>query len=77
MVGILWSIIDNITIIFAVLNMYPEMTEGQRLLVAMTAGVGGSLLSIESSAGVTRMRQAKGKYTFFSHLKWTPLIALG
>lgn len=23
------------------------------------------------------MGQAKGKYTFFSHLKWTPAIALG
>jgi cytosine/uracil/thiamine/allantoin permease len=27
--------------------------------------------------GVALMGQAKGKYTFFSHLKWTPAIALG
>ena len=77
MVGILSAIIDNITIMFAVLTMNPKMTEGQRLLVTMTAGVGGSLLSIESAAGVARMGQAKGKCMFFSHLKWTPAIALG
>ncbi len=43
----------------------------------MTAGVGGSLLSIGSAAGVALMGQAKGQYTFFGHLKWTPVIALG
>jgi Na+/H+ antiporter NhaD/arsenite permease-like protein len=49
----------------------------QWLLVTMTAGVGGSLLSIGSAAGVALMGQARGEYTFFSHLKWTPAIALG
>ena len=29
------------------------------------------------SVGVALMGQAKGKYTFFSHLKWTQAIALG
>jgi Na+/H+ antiporter NhaD/arsenite permease-like protein len=77
MVGILSAIIDNIPIMFAVLTMNPEMAEGQWLLVTLTAGVGGSLLSIGSAAGVALMGQAKGKYTFFSHLKWTPAIALG
>ena len=43
----------------------------------MTAGVGGSLLSIGSAAGVALMGQSRGMYTFFSHLKWTPAIALG
>jgi Na+/H+ antiporter NhaD/arsenite permease-like protein len=47
------------------------------LLVTLTAGVGGSLLSIGSAAGVALMGQARGKYTFFSHLKWTPAIAAG
>jgi Na+/H+ antiporter NhaD/arsenite permease-like protein len=62
---------------FAVLTMNPEMANGQWLLVTLTAGVGGSLLSIGSAAGVALMGQARGKYTFFSHLKWTPAIALG
>jgi hypothetical protein len=47
------------------------MAEGQWLLVTLTAGVGGSLLSIGSAAGVALMGQSKGMYTFFSHLKWT------
>jgi Na+/H+ antiporter NhaD/arsenite permease-like protein len=62
---------------FAVLTMNPDMPLGQWLLVTLTAGVGGSLLSIGSAAGVALMGQARGQYTFFSHLKWTPVIALG
>jgi len=45
--------------------------------MAISTGVGGSLLSIGSSAGVALMGQACGSYTFFSHLKWTPAITLG
>ncbi|NGZ97426.1 MAG: sodium:proton antiporter [Nitrospira sp. WS110] len=77
MVGILSAVVDNIPIMFAVLTMNPAISDGQWLLVTLTAGVGGSLLSIGSAAGVALMGQAKGKYTFFSHLKWTPAIALG
>ena len=76
-VGIISAIVDNIPVMFAVLTMYPEMSNGQWLLVTLTAGVGGSLLSVGSAAGVALMGQAKGQYTFFSHLKWTPVIALG
>lgn len=76
-VGLLSAIVDNIPVMFAVLNMHPDMSTGQWLLVTMTAGVGGSMLSIGSAAGVALMGQAKGMYTFFSHLKWTPAIALG
>jgi len=39
--------------------------------------VGGSLLSIGSAASVALMGQARDVYTFFGHLKWTPMIALG
>ncbi|MGB3211073.1 MAG: sodium:proton antiporter NhaD [Desulforhopalus sp.] len=77
MVGILSAIVDNIPVMFAVLTMMPEMSHGQWLLVTLTAGVGGSMLSIGSAAGVALMGQARGKYTFFGHLKWTPVIALG
>lgn len=76
-VGVLSAIVDNIPVMFAVLTMNPDMSTGQWLLVTMTAGVGGSLLSIGSAAGVALMGQARGKYTFFGHLKWTPVIALG
>jgi NhaD family Na+/H+ antiporter len=76
-VGILSAIVDNIPVMFAVLTMNPDMPLGQWLLVTLTAGVGGSLLSIGSAAGVALMGQAHGKYTFFSHLRWTPVIAIG
>ncbi|WP_136810266.1 sodium:proton antiporter NhaD [Desulfosediminicola flagellatus] len=77
MVGFLSAIVDNIPVMFAVLTMMPDMSHGQWLLVTLTAGVGGSMLSIGSAAGVALMGQARGKYTFLGHLKWTPVIALG
>lgn len=77
LVGILSAIVDNIPVMFAVLTMNPDMSHAQWLLVTLTAGVGGSLLSIGSAAGVALMGQARGYYTFFIHLKWAPVIALG
>ena len=77
LVGVLSAIVDNIPVMFAVLAMQPEMGEGQWLLVTLTAGVGGSMLSVGSAAGVAVMGQARGVYTFFAHLKWTWAIALG
>ncbi|SFV83197.1 Na+/H+ antiporter NhaD type [hydrothermal vent metagenome] len=77
LVGVLSAIVDNIPVMFAVLTMNPDMSLGQWLLVTLTAGVGGSLLSIGSAAGVALMGQSKGLYTFVSHLKWMPVIALG
>ncbi|NMD07103.1 MAG: sodium:proton antiporter, partial [Phyllobacteriaceae bacterium] len=76
-VGVLSAIVDNIPIMFAILTMDPQMSHGQWLLVTLTAGVGGSLLSIGSAAGVALMGLANGKYTFSSHLRWTWAIALG
>lgn len=75
--GVISAVIDNIPVMFAVLTMQPEMSHGQWLLITLTAGVGGSLLSIGSAAGVALMGQARGAYTFMGHLKWTPIIALG
>lgn len=63
LIGVLSAVVDNIPL--------------QWLLITLTAGVGGSLLSIASAAGVALMGQARGCYTFFSHLKWTWAIALG
>ena len=77
LVGVLSAIVDNIPIMFAVLSVLPDMNHGQWLLVTLTAGVGGSLLSIGSAAGVAVMGQARGIYTFFAHLKWIWAIALG
>jgi Na+/H+ antiporter NhaD/arsenite permease-like protein len=77
LLGLVSAVIDNIPIMFAVLTLQPEMSHGHWLLVTLTAGVGGSLLSIGSAAGVALMGQARGSYTFLSHLKWTWAVALG
>lgn len=76
-VGIISAIVDNIPIMYAVLNMDLAMGVDQWLLVTLTAGVGGSLLSIGSAAGVAVMGISRENYTFLAHLKWTPVIALG
>jgi Na+/H+ antiporter NhaD/arsenite permease-like protein len=77
LVGLASAVVDNIPLMFAVLSIEPDMSHGQWLLVTLTAGVGGSLLSIGSAAGVALMGQARGVYTFFAHLKWAWAIALG
>lgn len=77
LVGFISAFIDNGTIMYAVLTMNPEISQGQWLLVTLTAGVGGSLLAIGSAAGVGLLGQAKGIYTFSVHLKWLPVILLG
>jgi Na+/H+ antiporter NhaD/arsenite permease-like protein len=77
LIGLLSSVLDNIPMMVAVLQMAPSMDHGQWLLVTFTAGVGGSLLSIGSAAGVALMGQARGRYTFFGHLKWSWAVALG
>jgi Na+/H+ antiporter NhaD/arsenite permease-like protein len=77
LVGVLSAIVDNIPVMFAVLSMEPDMSHGHWLLVTLTAGVGGSMLSIGSAAGVALMGTARGIYTFGRHLVFTPIIALG
>jgi len=77
LVGLVSAIVDNIPVMYAVLTMQPDMSQGQWLLVTLTAGVGGSLLSIGSAAGVALMGQARGDYTFFVHLRWSWAIGLG
>ena len=75
--GLFSAVVDNIPIMFAVLKMNPPMDHGQWLLITLTAGVGGSLLSIGSAAGVALMGASRGLYTFTAHLRWFWAIALG
>jgi len=77
LVGFASAIFDNIPVMFAVLEMNPEMSLGQWQLITLTAGVGGSMLAVGSAAGVAVMGQARGVYTFFSHLKWSWAIVIG
>jgi Na+/H+ antiporter NhaD/arsenite permease-like protein len=77
LVGIVSAVLDNIPLMYAVLTMKPDMPVGQWLLITLTTGVGGSLLSIGSAAGVALMGQARGTYTFAAHLRWAPAVAAG
>lgn len=76
-IGVISAIVDNIPVMFAVLEMSPNLSHGHWLLVTLTAGVGGSLLSVGSAAGVALMGAARGHYTFMAHLRWLPVIFLG
>ena len=75
--GVFSAVVDNIPVMFAILGMSPEMDTFQWLLITLTAGVGGSLLSVGSAAGVALMGASKGSYTFMTHLRWSWAIALG
>ena len=78
-VGFLSAVVDNVPVMSAVLKANPDMgvdTQSQWMLVTMTAGVGGSLISFGSAAGVGVMGKMHGIYTFASHMKygWTVLV---
>ena len=75
--GLLSSVLGNLPLLYGVLQMGPEMNHFQWLLVTLTTGIGGSLLSVGSAAGIGLMGVAKGQYTFISHLKWMPVLLLG
>lgn len=75
-VGFLSAVVDNVPVMSAILKSSPEMDIAQWMLVTMTAGVGGSLISFGSAAGVGVMGRLHGIYTFGSHMKhsWTILV---
>lgn len=76
-IGILGAAFDNIPLMFAVLTMNPDMSSGQWMLVTLSTGVGGSLVSIGTAAGVVLMGLVRNHYTFMNHLRWSWAIALG
>lgn len=76
-VGFLSAIVDNVPVMSAVLKSNPPMGLDQWLLVTLTAGIGGSLISFGSAAGVGVMGKLKGVYTFGAHLKYAWTILTG
>lgn len=76
-VGLISAVVDNVPVIYAVLKANPDMTQAQWMLVTLTAGIGGSLISFGSAAGVGVMGKARGIYTFMSHMKYAWAIAIG
>jgi Na+/H+ antiporter NhaD/arsenite permease-like protein len=77
LIGLSSALVDNGTLMFAVLSMNPGISQGQWLLLTLTLGVGGSLLAIGSAPGIGLLGLTKGQYSFFAHLKWFPVILLG
>jgi len=81
-VGFLSAIVDNVPVMSAVLKANPMMGADQAenmsqwLLVTLTAGIGGSMISFGSAAGVGVMGKLKGIYTFGAHMKlaWTVFV---
>lgn len=76
-VGFLSAIVDNVPVMSAVLKANPDMNTSQWMLVTLTAGIGGSLISFGSAAGVGVMGKLKGIYTFSAHMKFAWTILLG
>lgn len=75
-VGFISAIIDNVPVMAAILKANPNMPQSEWMLVTLTAGVGGSLISFGSAAGVGVMGRMRGIYTFSTHMKyaWTVLV---
>nr|WP_314998945.1 sodium:proton antiporter NhaD [uncultured Campylobacter sp.] len=81
-VGFLSAIVDNVPVMSAVLKANPMMGAdagenlSQWLLVTLTAGIGGSMISFGSAAGVGVMGKLKGIYTFGAHMRlaWTVVV---
>jgi len=76
-VGFLSALIDNVPVMSAVLKASPDLPLAQWMLVTLTAGVGGSLISFGSAAGVGVMGKLKGIYTFSAHMKFSWAILVG
>lgn len=76
-IGFISAIIDNVPVMSAILKANPTMNLDQWLLVTLTAGIGGSLISFGSAAGVGVMGRMKGIYTFASHMKYAWMILVG
>ncbi len=76
-VGFLSAIVDNVPVMSAVLKSNPTMGVDQWLLVTLTAGIGGSLISFGSAAGVGVMGKLRGVYTFSAHMKYSWAILVG
>ncbi len=76
-VGFLSAVVDNVPVMSAILKADPSMGKDEWLLVTLTAGVGGSLISFGSAAGVGVMGRMKGIYTFAAHMKYAWMILAG
>lgn len=84
-VGLVSAVVDNVPVMSAILKANPDamvLATGapkvdQWLFVTLTAGIGGSLISFGSAAGVGVMGKLRGIYTFMAHIRLGWTVALG
>ena len=76
-IGFLSALIDNVTVMNTLLQTSPTMSLKEWMLANMTIGIGGSLLSFGSVAGIVLMSKLPGIYTFGSHIKYAWSILAG
>jgi Na+/H+ antiporter NhaD/arsenite permease-like protein len=76
-VGFISAIVDNVPVMSAILKASPEMGVDQWLLVTLAAGIGGSMISFGSAAGVGVMGRLRGIYTFGAHMRYAWMIVIG
>ena len=76
-IGFISAIIDNVPVLFSVLQANPELPIAQWMLVTLTAGIGGSLIAFGSAAGIGVMGKLRGIYTVGSHLRYSWTIVIG
>lgn len=74
--GFLSAILDNVPLVAAALDVFPPgVNPAEWVLLAITAGTGGSLLVVGSAAGVAAMGQVP-ELTFGKYLKMASFPAL-
>jgi NhaD family Na+/H+ antiporter len=75
-IGLFSAIIDNVPLVAAAMGMYDFAIDNQFwILVAFTAGTGGSILSIGSAAGVALMGIEKVDFITYSKKATLPALA--
>jgi len=76
-VGFISAIIDNVTVMNTIIKSSPNMGIEQWMLVSMTIGIGGSLISFGSAAGVGVMGRLHGIYTVATHMRYAWTVFIG
>ncbi len=71
--GAVSALLDNVPLTAALLKAEPSLTTPQWLALTYAVGVGGSLLSIGSAAGILAMSKVKG-LTFGAYLRYVPAL---
>ena len=71
--GAVSALLDNVPLTAALLKASPDLVTADWLTLTYAVGVGGSLLSIGSAAGIIMMSKMK-EVTFISYLRYTPML---